>query len=209
MKALNITAGIIAGLIVTCSDPFTTTLILTENSKEQIEEKLLDYKKEEATGACVTLVLKSGEEFNGELLSFRDSTILVCEKYSATEMELANLKYTINVIRTDEILELMIEGNTYPFWIGAGIGFVAGTAVYLIVKDELNLNAKTSDKEDVDKAVGSCCLVVVTMGLPTLIGWSLSTDNVTLTEIPPGYKFLPLNFLARYPDKEPEYLRSK
>jgi hypothetical protein len=208
MKALKVTAIIISGLIVTCSDPFTTKLSLSLSDDEQIEEKLLDYKKEEATGAEVTLLLKNVEEFNGELLSVRDSSILVCAKYSATEKELASLKYTINVIQTDNLLEIKIEGNNFPFWIGAGIGFVAGTTVYLVVKDDINFNVKTGDEEDADKALSSCCLVVVTMGLPVLIGKVLSTENVTLTHIPPGSRLLPLKSLARYQDAEPEYLRT-
>jgi hypothetical protein len=183
-------------------------LSLSLSNDEQIEEKLLDYKKEGATGAEVTLLLKNREEFNGELLSVRDSTITVCAKYSATEAELANLKYPINVIRINELLELKIEGNTYPLWIGAGIGFVAGMAIYLVVKDDINQNAKPTDEEYVDKGIGSCCLIGSAVALPLLIGKVLSTDNVTLTHIPPGSKLLPLKSLARYQDEEPEYLRA-
>lgn len=207
MKALIVTAIFISGLIVSCSDPFTSHLSLNENNDEQIEDKLLDYKKEEATGVGVTLSLNNREYFSGELLSVRDSTIMVCAKYSATEEELANKKYSINSVPINQIRELKIEGNALPLWIGAGISLVASTAVYLIVKDDMNIKLGTSSEEEVDIAVGSCCLVGAVIALPMVIGRALFTEDALLTEIPAGYKFLPLKSLARYQDEEPEYLR--
>ncbi|MEE9448685.1 MAG: hypothetical protein V3V72_01440, partial [Ignavibacteriaceae bacterium] len=77
---------VIFGLLAAGCKP---TLNVTETNKEQIEDKIVVYQKEEAMGAEVTLLLKDGEEINGELLSVRDSTITLCTEYSATEKELA------------------------------------------------------------------------------------------------------------------------
>ena len=41
-----------------------------------------------------------------------------------------------------------------------------------------------------------------------IIGYELSTEEYVLQEIPPGYDMTFLKPLARYPYKEPEYLRA-
>ena len=185
------------------------TLNVAENNSELIEEKLNDYQKEEAIGAEVTLLLIEGEKISGELLSVRDSSITLCEKYSATEEELNNLKYPIKNVRTDTIAELEIKGNKYPLWIGAGISLVAGTVVYLLVKDDEEENQESNAfSRTFNENLGTTCLIGGIVALPIAIGHLLSTDNVTLTEIPTGYKFLPLKSLARYPNEESEYLRA-
>jgi hypothetical protein len=205
MKTSIIFLTILGILVVSCRP----TLNVTETNTEQIEEKLIDYQKEESIGAEVTLLLKDGESISGELLSVRDSSVTVCSEYSATEDELINLKYPVRNVRTDTILELEIKGNKYPLWIGAGIGIVAGTVVYLLVKDDNEENQESNAfNRAFNENLRTTCLVVGIAALPIAIGGLLSTDNVTLTEIPPGYKFLPLKSLARYPDIEPEYLRA-
>ena len=201
MKAAIIFFAIMLIFIVSCRP----TLNVTETNTEQIEEKLIDYQKEDLIGAEVTLLLINGEEISGELLSVRDSSIALCATYSATEEELASLKHPISIIETDGIREFEIAGNTFPLWIGAGIGFVAGTTAGILVINDLK---ETSAEESIDKALGSCCLVAGLTALPVAIGRLLSTEDVILSDIPSGYKFLPLKSLARYPDEEPVYLKA-
>lgn len=204
MKTSIIFLTILGILVVSCRP----TLNVTETNIEQIEEKLIDYQKEESIGAEVTLLLKDGESISGELLSVRDSSVTVCSEYSATEDELANLKYPVRNVRTNVINELEIKGNKYPLWIGAGIGIVAGTVVYLLVKDDNEENQETNAfSRSFNDKLGTTCLVGGIIALPILIGRFLSTEDVILTDIPPGYKFLPLKSLARYPEEEPDYLR--
>ena len=203
MKISIISLAILGMFAIGCRP----TLNVTETNTEQIEEKLIDYQKEEPIGAEVILLLEDGESVSGELLSVRDSSVTLCEKYSALEEELANQKFTIMHIGTDTIVELEIKGNKYPIWIGAGIGIVAGTVVYLLVKDDNDENQESNAFNNAfGKEFGATCLAGGIVALPILIGSLLSTEDVTLTEIPPGYKFLPLKSLARYPDVEPEYL---
>ena len=202
---ISITLFVILGIFAIGCRP---TLNVVETDTEQIEEKLIDYQNEEAIGSEVTLLLKDGESISGELLSVRDSSIILCEEYSATEEELAIQKFPIKNVRTDKIVECEIKGNTYPLWIGAGIGLVAGTVVYLLVKDDLKIKIGTSSDDDMDKAASSCCLVGGLTTLPLIIGRGLSTEDMTLTDIPTGYKFLPLKSLARYQSGEPEYLKA-
>jgi len=206
MKTSIIFFVIIGILAVSCRP----TLNVAKTNTEQLEEKLIVYQKEEAVGAEVTLSLTEGEEISGELLSVRDSSITLCEEYSATEEELAVQKYPIKNVRTDTIIELEINGNNYPVWIGAGIGVVAGTVVYLLVKDDKGENQESNafSRTFSEVDLGTTCLVGGIIALPILIGRMLSTEDVILSDIPTGYKFLPLKSLARYPDKEPDYLRA-
>jgi len=205
MKTLIFIAIVFAGLIAAGCRP---TLNVTETNKEQIEEKLINYEQDEGVGAEIEVLLKDGAEINGELLSARDSIFIICTEYSATEKELASLQYPIITVRNDEILELKIEGNSYPFWIGSGIGVAAGTgAFFLVIGDPKELHWVTRE-EDFEKLVGGCLLGGGLISLGMLIGGLLSTDDVILTDIPPGYKLIPLKSIARYPDKEPEYLKA-
>ena len=209
MKTLIIIV-VIFGLLAAGCRP---TLNVTETNREQIEEKLIDYEQDEGVGAEITLSLKNEEEIEGELLSVRDSTITVCTEYSATEEQLASLKYPINTVRIDEILEFKIEGNENEYiWIGV-IGIVVGLGLGVLVAE--NYESESSSGSGLDEMVESgekLCVgtgvFLLVSGISGLILRLLSTEDVILTEIPPGYKFLPLKFLARYPDEEPEYLRA-
>ena len=197
MKTLIFIAIVFAGLLVAgCST--TTYLSLTENNKEQIEQKLSYDERDKDVGAEVTLLLKDRTEINGELLSVRDSAITICKEYSVTEEELANLKYPINTVRDDEIQEITVEGSNYV-WAGFGIGLAAGVGMGLIVV------AITSTYGGL---FGGGLIVIAASIVGPIVGYSLSTEEFVLQEIPPGYDLSILKPLARYPDQEPEYLKA-
>ena len=212
MKTTIFIATILIGLMAAgCSFTTYTYLSLTESNREQVEEKLIDYQQEEGVGAEVILSLKNWTEISGEILSVSDSTITICTEYSATEEELASLKYPINTVRNDEIQKLTIEGDSYV-WIGIGIGILGGAAIGGLV------GAATYDPEGTGVApkigegiktagiVGLGFLVGAVAG--GLIGSALSTDDIVVQVIPPGYDLSFLKPLARYPDEEPEYLKA-
>jgi hypothetical protein len=195
-KTLIFVAIIFTGLISAgCST--TTYLNLTENNKELIENKLKYDERDEDVGAEVILSLKYGEKISGELLSVRDSTMIICTEHSATEEELASLKYPITAVRNDEMQEITIEGSDYV-WIGLGIGIVVGTGIgYAAAKASNSVGG-------IIILVGGAIVGII--GGP-IIGNALSTEEFILQEIPPGYDMTFLKPLARYPDEEPEYLR--
>ena len=205
MKTLIFIAVVFAGLIAAgCRNPY---LSLTETNEEQIKDKILVFQKEEAVGAEIILLLKDGTDINGELLSVRDSTITMCTEYSATEKELAGLQYPIHTVRTDKIWEITLEGSNY-IWIGLGIGTVAGIGLGILVAENYESESLESGWEEIG---GFCLGTMVFTGAVAVgagIGALFSTNDVTLQEIPSGYKLLPLKLLARYPDEEPEYLKA-
>jgi hypothetical protein len=193
---------VFAGLIAAgCST--TTYLSLTENDREQVEEQLKYDEQDENVGAEITLLLKDRTEIKGELLSVRDTTMIICTEHSATEEELANLIYPINTVRNDEIKELTLEGSNYV-WAGLGIGIVAGTLTGILVGSLLEENRQAYISHEA--GFGVLGFIVGAIAGP-IIGHALSTEEFVLQEIPPGYNFSLLKPLAHYPDEEPEYLK--
>ena len=186
----------------------TTYLSLTENNKEQIEQKLSYDEREKDVGAEITISIKNGEEINGELLSVRDSTITLCTEYSATEEELAKFKYSIITVRNDEIQELTIEGSSYV-WTGLFIGIGVGTGIGVIIGRIIERGDSSSDEYEglITAGLGMIGFITGAIAGPT-VGYSHSTEEFILQEIPPGYDMTFLKPLARYPDEEPKYLRA-
>ena len=143
MKTPIIIAAIFISFIAAgCST--TTYLSLTEVNQYQIEYKIVDYEQDENEGVEVTFTIQNGKEINGELLSVRDSSVTICIESSATEEELASLKYPINTVRYNEIKELTIEGSSYV-WTGIIIGYVVGGIIgYYIGQSGVTSDCKTS-----------------------------------------------------------------
>jgi len=186
-------AGIIAAGCNT-----TTYLSLTENNKEQIEQKLNEYEQDENKAAEVTLLLKDRTEINGELLSVRDSTMIICTEYLATEEGLSKLIYPITAVRNDEIWDLTIEGSSYV-WIGTGVGMLVGTGIGYAISTSVH---------NYGKYLPLPILFIVGASFGYLIGDAVSTYDIILHDIPHSYDFSLLKPLARYSDEEPEYLRA-
>lgn len=202
IKTLFLVTIVFIELIVTGCNP-TTYLSLTKNNIEEIEQKLYDYSQDEKFGAEVTISFENGTEINGELLSVRDSTITICTKHSATDLELTNLAYPIITIQNDEIKELTIKGSNCV-WIGFAIGSATFTGIGIWIGHELDTGL---DAEGGKAGLGIIGFLVGAIA-GGIVGYLLSTDDVKLQEIPPGYSLSVLKPLARYPDKEPEYLRA-
>jgi hypothetical protein len=204
MKAPIFIATILIGLIAAgCSFTSYTYLSLTESNKEQVEEKIKDYQQDEDVGAEVILSLKMGIEISGEILSVSDSTVTMCSEYSATEEELATLKYPITTVRNDEIQELTIKGSNCV-WIGFAIGSATFTGIGIWIGHEFDTGMDSEGGKAVFGVIGFLTGAIV----GSFLGYFLSTDDVILHEIPPVYNLSLLKPLARYPDEEPEYLRA-
>jgi hypothetical protein len=148
-------------------------------------------------------VSKDWTEINGELLSVRDSTIILCAKYSAKEEELAKLSYPILLLSNNEIQELTIEGSNWV-WEGIAAGAVAGFLAYWT-----GHSTKTYESQEDSDEGGR--LYSLLFGLAVAAGWgigyALSTEEYVLQNVPTDYNFSILRNLSRYPDEEPEYLK--
>jgi len=181
--------------IVVSSCSTTTHFSLMDNNHYFIEKQIKEAKKNDDMGVGISVLQKSGNEVNGELLSVRDSVMILCKEYSVKEEELATLTYPISTISNNDIKQLTIVGNSW-IWEGIAAGaFVGGLTGMLIASEGLEVMAG---------------LVVGTwIGLIAgwITGYALSKEEYVIKEIPPNYNWSILKPLSRYPDKEPEYLK--
>ena len=208
----------ISTLIFSVACSTTTYVSLTKNDKEQIEKKLRYDEQDENIGAEVTLLIENRTKIKGELLSVRDSTMIICTEHSATDEDLAGLKYPINTVQNDEIQELIIAGDSYV-WTGIGYGALGGAAllgiiVYATTPEDKNSSGGYLKNEGIFSKGGQTATGVILGALVGaiaggVVGHILSTDDVIFQEIPPGYDMSFLLFFSRYPDEEPDYLRAK
>ena len=134
----------------------------------------------------------------------RDSSLIICTEHSATEEELANSTYQIIPVRNNKIQQITVEGNSYVWW-GIGIGYLTGAIIGYL----LGQTGATNDKTDqAFSGLGGGILGgLIGLAAGGGIGYAFSTEKFVLQEIPSGYNFYFLKPLARYPDKEPEYLK--
>ncbi|MCK5086509.1 MAG: hypothetical protein KAQ90_03265, partial [Melioribacteraceae bacterium] len=149
---------------------------------EYAEDEINLVKQNEDEGAEVTVLLKDGTEIYGELLSVRDSSIIICTEYSASEEELANLTYTIVTIPNGKIQELTIqEGHSYVI-IGMGAGIIGGYFIglgvaWILLKDD------KSDMVGIGYALIAGLGMLLGLGAGGAIGSANSTDDVVLKDI--------------------------
>ena len=177
----------------------TTYLNLKEDNRGIIERQLDNAEKGKDVGVEVTIILMDETKINGELLSVLDSSLIICTEHSTTEEELSNSTYPIILVKNNEIQELTIEGSSYV-WTGIAVGVLTG-----IVTGGLIVKAGS------DEAAAEFAGVAIGFYLGLAAGWitgyALSTEEFILQEIPSGYDFYFLKSLARYQDKEPDYLK--
>ena len=213
MKTLILITAI-STLIFSVACSTTSYVSLTKDNNEQIEQKLRYDEQDENVGAEVTLLFENRTEIKGELLSVRDSTMIICTEHSATDEELASLKYPINTVQNDEIQELIIAGDSYV-WTGIGYGALGGAALLgIIVYATYTEGTSRYFSEGIFTRGGQTATGVILGALVGaiaggVVGHILSTDDVIFQEIPPGYDMSFLKPLARYPDEEPEHLSAK
>ncbi|MBE0571758.1 MAG: hypothetical protein IH618_09465 [Ignavibacteriaceae bacterium] len=182
----------------------TTYLSLTENDRGKVIRELNAYEKGTNVGAEVTIILFNGEEVEGELLSVRDSALILCTEYGATEEELLNSVYPIILVKNNEIKELTFEGKSYV-WTGIALGYLTGAVLGgFIVNSTTDLYGNEKDFAIIVGAGIGSILGSVSGGIA---GYALSNKEFILEEIPTGYNFYILKDYTRYNDEEPEYLK--
>ena len=202
MKTLILIFFILSLILISCST--TTHYNLTATYPEYIETELNKVEKNTGVGIEVSLLRKDGTKVYGELLSVRDSTMILCTEYSATEEELAGLSYPILFFSNNEIQELIIEGSNWV-WEGIAAGTTVGALVAIGGPGTQTINSK-EDEEEVHRTEALIFSLFVAAGWG--IGYVLSTEEYVLQDVPTDYNWSFLKPLTRYPDKEPEYLKA-
>ena len=147
-------------------------------------------------GAEVYIVTNDGLKYTGELLSAKDSVMILCEKYNAQESDLMDSVYAIYIVNNYDIKLIKLNDGNYAILgiifvgvIGAGIG------------------ATTGSKHDYGAAT-SCLfggLLGATVGL--VLGLNITDYEVIYKYVNPDeYDFTQLSIYSRYGSEEPDYL---
>ena len=193
MKTSIIIIVFLGLIVIGCST--TTHFSLMDNNRYYMGKQIKEAKKNEDVGVEVSLLLKSGDVVNGELLSVRDSNMILCSEYAAKEEELTERIYPISIISNKDIQQVTIEGSSW-IWEGIAAGaFVGGLTGMLIASEGLEVMAGL--------VIGTW--IGLTAGWVT--GYALSTEEYVLQNVPTNYNWAILKHLSRYHDKEPEYLQ--
>lgn len=160
-------------------------------------------------GSNVFITMNSGEEYTGELLSVRDSIMILCESDKVSEEEISDFSYPFITIKNHDIKSISIEGkkNMLVAIIFGGLGAGMGAAIG-------SNDGKEEKTEGIFPApdfgnAGLGCFIGGSIGLllGVIIGNNIS-DNEVVYEYKNSeeYDFKQLNHYSRYGDNEPEYL---
>jgi hypothetical protein len=173
-------------------------IIAQVNSFPQGQDGMIPSKTVNDSGADVQIFTVYGKQFNGELLSVRENSLMIFNSSACKD----NTKQweCVDQVRKNEIEKLIIEGNS-NVGLGLGLGSAAGlfSLVFTTEKGGFGLpQSKYSD--DVTGGVMLGCIIV-----GGVIGILTSTAD---EEIEPfsEYDISGLSVYAKYPYEEPRDL---
>lgn len=158
-------------------------------------------------GAKVYIVMKNGEEYKGELLRVRDSTMILCEKYKANDDDLAEFEYPFYSLNNYDIKIIELTGENHLIG-GIVFGGLGGALSGLLITAALASTASDFD------AIGYVAVgLLIGTGIGMLVGGIIGGGNTTFDEViyeyanHEEYDFTQLNIYARYGGAEPEHLK--
>jgi hypothetical protein len=149
-------------------------------------------------GAKVLIIMNNGEEYTGELLRVRYSTLILSKKHDASEEDLSDLVYPFYSLKNLDIIMIELKGESHiivAILFGILTGFLAGVTIAF------------------GYDIASPAPVLFGVGIGMLIGGIIGVSNTTYDEVvyeyanPEEYDFTKLNIYSRYGSKEPEYLK--
>ena len=166
-------------------------------------------------GAKVLIMLSDGEEYTGELLTIRDSIIILCERYNAREKDLADSVYSFFSLKNRDIRYIEIKGIGNPLYgiiFGGVVGAFIGAAVY---KSEDEEEKKPDENSfgfnfdiNLDPVTGCCIGGLVGAFAGGIIGYNITDDEpIYASKKSEEFDFTQLNIYSRYGGEEPEYLK--
>ena len=178
-----------------------------------IEKDKVRIKEQEANAADVVLFLRNGQKLKGELLSVRDSSIVLSKPFRGLKND-STICLSAFSVRSQEIEKVIIVGKSrvlsgmgYGALVGAGAGIVIGIADgddppcppdAWVCFPRYSAGAKAF--------IAGFGLGVLGTGIGAIVGAVSSTAD---KEIEPreNYDFSALKPRARYSAFEPEFLR--
>jgi hypothetical protein len=165
------------------------------------------FKDEKEEGAEVVLLLNNGQEIKGELVSVRDSAVVISTIEDIDEKELASQTASISVIKNQEILHVTVKGKSNllkGMGLGTLIGVGSGALLGLASGDDPPGWFSFSAGE---KAAALGILLGGAGFIVGTIAGVISSKGSKEIEPLPDLDFSSLKSVARYPAGEPGYLR--
>ena len=158
-------------------------------------------------GAKVFILMNNGEEYTGELLIVRDSTMLLCKEYEASEEDLTDLVHPFYSLQNQDIKQIELMGENHLI-AGLVFGGLAGFIVTAVIAIGIALSSQNSSG-----GAEAIVILLIGGGIGMLIGSTIGGSNTTYDEVvfdsanPGEFDFTKLNIYSRYGGKEPNYLK--
>ncbi len=150
-------------------------------------------------------VRSSSGQFDAEILSVRDSSLVLVSPSGLSQDDLIKKKGQILVVRDDEIYSIKMAGssNKAPLY-GGAIGCISGC----LIGAALPAKGDGCASEEVNRRMNAEAVGLLSGCGGILIGaltGSSTKDSLWITPIHRDFRALKL--LARYPLKEPQFLK--
>jgi hypothetical protein len=160
------------------------------------------------SGAKVSIILKNGNQINGELLVATDSTFVISQTENLNQEKLTNSELQIIRLRKDEVSSFIVCGKSH-FINGIVLGFAAGICIGgLMAYEPRGVTEWGSNYDSYGSGFKTIMLFAVGgAGLGAFLGEQSSTSNRVLSKAElKNHNYLAK--MAKYGSKEPEWLRN-
>ena len=184
-----------------------TAETVTHDPRQQNRIRQLMERAEKSEKSEVKIYLNNGQEIEGELVSVRDSSVLIAVESEHIPSGLPPPIQGILAINDTLVSHVIVEGSSHVL-LGMGVGFVGGTFGGMVIGMLAGSAAATDPVERTFGASfggGEGAMVGALTGtlLGGLIGGSASESDIEVSLSVPSERSA-LKKLARFPDKEPK-----
>ena len=131
-----------------------------------------------AQGARVEVLLNDGHKISGELLSVRESTLVVsCAGGELNKEGTSQKEDSFMVLSTNQIQEVFIEGKSYVGF-GIGFGLVAGAGIGLAVglANKTPLTGSVDPADGLGNAFRTVAFTIGGAGVGSIIGYVIGSQ---------------------------------
>jgi hypothetical protein len=166
-------------------------------------------------GPEVRVRLKTGADYQGEILALRDSNVILSLIHGADSNLLARSKHSIIMLRHDAIHEVSLPGTgSSKALLGALLGAPSGCLAGYAIGDGQEVEqrrddpygCRAQDEKHRNQINGGLIGCFVGAALGAAVGGAASSNDMVLIS-PMNRDFSGLRILARYKGVEPAFLR--
>ena len=160
-----------------------------------------------AGGRAIDVYLRDSSVVRGELLSIRDTALVITSTPGAPDTMLAAHPGMVSLIGWRNVVQVRSEGRS-NVGLGMGIGFAAGLLIGVAAAQSVDAN----DPDYYNTLTPKLAIPLRSGGIGlcagALIGLTASSADIDVKP-QPGYQFTLLRRYARYEGDEPEHLKAR